>query len=393
MKLVLATILSSLAATNAKDNGLALTPPMGWRSWNLYGKYVNQKLIQDIMTGMTDKSRGLSLAELGYSDVGLDDNWQLCENGTYHDPTTGRPIVNLELFPNLKEMTDFAHDLGLTAGFYGNNCICAETTTSDELYYQGDVDVFKELGFDGWKLDGCGAQTDLVLWDKLISAADLSIVVENCHWGTKEPFEPKRNDDGTLFCPWNFYRTSADVQTFWWSVLLNLETVTKYAESGLSVPGCWAYPDMLEVGVPGLTFEEWRSHFGMWAIVSSPLVLSHDVNNSTLMDEIYPIIGNVDILSVNQKYTGHSGGPFEAGVKGDNSTIYYYKDLGEGGIAIMLINNSDDTAQVKLKFSEIPGLGDYEGDRAKRASFEEGEHTRDESREMATDGWLHPLLN
>ena len=65
-----------------------------------------------------------SIADLGFTDIGLDDNWQNCssrgsQDYTYHDPVTGAPMVRLDTFPDLKAMTDYAHSLGLTAGWYG----------------------------------------------------------------------------------------------------------------------------------------------------------------------------------------------------------------------------------------------------------------------------------
>merc|ERR1719413_72942 len=106
----------------ANDNGLAKLPPMGWRSWNLYGANVNQKLIEGIMDGMVKGSRLVdgvptSLCDLGYCDVGLDDNWQACGAGhdyNYHDDS-GIPIINRNRFPDMLQMTDHAHSLGLTA--------------------------------------------------------------------------------------------------------------------------------------------------------------------------------------------------------------------------------------------------------------------------------------
>ena len=67
-----------------------------------------------------------SLADLGYIDVGLDDNWQECgsygpNKYTFHD-ATGAPVINTNRFPNMKTMTDYAHSLGLTAGWYGVSC-------------------------------------------------------------------------------------------------------------------------------------------------------------------------------------------------------------------------------------------------------------------------------
>jgi alpha-galactosidase len=279
VSLALALSSAPRAAVRANDNGLALTPPMGWRSWNLYGSEVNQELIEGIMDGMVSKQRSVdgvptSLCDLGYCDVGLDDNWQAFgayddgAGGTlsYHD-ASGAPVVNADRFPDFNAMTDHAHALGLKAGWYGNNCICSDGNTVDDKFYAGDVDALIGFGFDSYKLDGCGAQLDMDKWDELINASGKPIMVENCHWGSAVPYEPTAD-----WCPWNFYRTSGDVRASYASVVGNLATAVAYSDRNLSYPGCWAYPDMLEVGVydsdfnePGLTTEETRSHFGAWA--------------------------------------------------------------------------------------------------------------------------------
>jgi alpha-galactosidase len=297
---------------------------MGWRSWNLFGANVDQGLIEGIMDGMVSRKRtvdGLptSLCDLGYCDVGLDDNWQQCcaygaDTFTYHTEE-GAPVVNTALFPDMLAMTNYAHALGLTAGWYGNNCICQDhcgsghdhsETADGEKCYQGDVAALFDFGFDAVKLDGCGKQRDLQLWSDLINATGKAMTIENCHWGLTVPHV---QDDGNVWCPWNFYRTSQDVRARYESVIFNLEETLPFANRGLSFPGCWAYPDMLEVGCahgpggssdPGLTAEETRSHFGAWCIVSSPLTLSMDVNNDTIMDAAWPIVANTEAIAINQ---------------------------------------------------------------------------------------------
>ena len=122
-----AGLVGLLRPVAANDNGLAQTPPLGWRSWNLYGANVNQALIQSIMDGMIDKSRTVngvptSLLDLGYSDVGLDDNWQACGSkdaapGMHYHDKDGNPLVNYDRFPDFNNMTDHAHSLGLTSGW------------------------------------------------------------------------------------------------------------------------------------------------------------------------------------------------------------------------------------------------------------------------------------
>jgi len=389
--------VATLTVVSANENGLAHLPPMGWRSWNLYGANVDQKVIEGIMDGMVSKKRSVdgkptSLCDLGYCDVGLDDNWQNCKGGAdgnhYHD-ADGNPVINTDTFPDMKKMTDHAHKLGLSAGWYGNNCICSDQKSGDRKFYEGDAKALIDFGFDGYKLDGCGSQTDMQLWDDIFKENGKSVMVENCHWGSKVPYEPN-----ATWCPWNFYRSSGDVRAKFSSIMGNLNTVTKFSSRNLSYPGCWAYPDMLEVGCqhgpggagdPGLTMAETRTHFGAWVIVSSPLTLSHDVNNDTVMDEVWPVISNKEAIAISQTYAGFSGGPFmnaEAAVVLDetnparmsrsmsdeergatgytvaSSYQYFYKplDYASTSAAVLLINSDTSTQQLGLNFSDVPGL-------------------------------------
>merc|ERR1711957_569506 len=156
------------------------------------------------------------------------------------------------------------------------------------------------------------------LWDDIFkSDGGKPVMVENCHWGWKVPYEPN-----ATWCPWNFYRTSGDVRAKYASIIGNLGSVTKYSAQNLSTPGCWAYP--------GLTMAESRSHFGAWVIVSSPLTLSHDVNNDTIMDQVWPIIANTEALAVSQSYAGHSGSPFKTSNASVQLDDVNYAAMGRG---------------------------------------------------------------
>ena len=81
------------------------------------------------------------------------------------------------------------------ASRYGYNCICSDGKIGDRKFYAGDVKAMRSFGFDSWKLDGCGAQTDMQLWSELIHASQpttgrAAIMVENCHWGSRKPCAP-----------------------------------------------------------------------------------------------------------------------------------------------------------------------------------------------------------
>jgi len=74
----------------------------------------------------------------------------------------------------------------------------------------------------------------------------------------------------------------------------------------LSRPGCWAYPDMLEVGNMNNDTEE-RAHFGAWIIVSAPLILGFDLTNQTILNRVWPLISNTEALAISQTWAGHPG--------------------------------------------------------------------------------------
>jgi len=207
------------------------------------------------------------------------------------------------------------------------------------------------------------------------------IMVENCHWGSVVPFKPDPTLPPAEGCPWNFYRSSGDVRASYASVLHNLATVAPLHQANLSYPGCWAYPDMLQVGCkhgpggaadPGLSPEETRSHFGAWSIVSSPLTLSHDVWNNTISDEIWDVIANKEVLEVNQAYVGDSGGVYDSSetmvtltdsvIEADGTmekvsspeSQYLYKPIGNGRVAILLMNSGATSQTLTTDFSKIP---------------------------------------
>jgi hypothetical protein len=211
-------------------------------------------------------STGVSLASVGYTDVGLDDVWQKCgsygpEGYTYHD-AFGNPVVDTAKFPDMKAMTDAAHDLNLTVGWYGNNCACHDHCTSVECF-AGDVNATLSYGYDSIKLDGCGKEEDVALWNEMFDhairvgtvprhAGKTGMLIENCHNGGPAGNTPHYDAKGELQCPFHTYRSSTDIRPVFGSILVNLMSVPPLAKANLSVPGCWAYPDSTLLYIPAL---------------------------------------------------------------------------------------------------------------------------------------------
>lgn len=269
------------------------------------------------MNAMVQKQGdGYSLLDLGFVSVGLDDAWQACGtgyHGSFHD-ARGHPLWNKTKFPDPAAMVSYAHNLSLKAGWYMNNCDCKEwqgirnSSWADAVYRQS-VAMLVEQQWDGVKLDSCSMFHNTSRWARLMEQSGRPIAIENCvntHNPTPIP-DPKWGHDGQ--CPYNWYRISTDIRANWNSVLNNLAAVVPYTSNmthPMSVPGCWAYPDMMEVGRLA-TAEEDRSHFGAWCIISSPLILGCDLSDPNTTAKVWPIVSNIEAIEVNQQYAGHPG--------------------------------------------------------------------------------------
>lgn len=165
--------------------------------------------------------------------------WTTGVNGTQHD-AAGNPVINSK-FPDMAGLVEYGHSKGLLMGWYENGCACGERHAL-ELNYEGDVRQLRGLGFDGVKLDGCGAQRNMTLYAALMNATGKRYLIENCHWG-----DCTDSDDSSCptleWCPFNWYRTSGDINNSPFSWLRNLQTTIRFQDpvAPLSRPGCWAY--------------------------------------------------------------------------------------------------------------------------------------------------------
>jgi alpha-galactosidase len=379
-----------VAPALAANDGLALKPPMGWRSWNQWQGAINQDLIQAHMAALVDRSRTVngkpaSLADVGYTDAGIDDAWQACgaygpapNTLSYHDPVTGAPQVNTTRFPSLRALTDYAHARNLTAGFYSNNCMCHETNplAGSGYVFAADVNATLAWGFDSIKLDGCGQEENVQLWYDLLSwgaakAGRKPILVENCHNGGNTPTRDPE------WCPFHTYRASTDIAPVYGSILANINTIPALAAANLSYRGCWAYADMLEVGVTNtqnmpsyLSHTEARTHFALWAVTSQPLILGLDLTNATTVDSVWDIVTNTEAVAIDQDYAGHSGTRFYESSQlvpmspcgwwlpncSWPSAQYWSKPLSNGDVAVLLVNNGDAPQDLTVSFGDIPLL-------------------------------------
>lgn len=303
---------------------LADTPPMGWRSWNVFGGGPNQQgayaivdaLVAAKLPAVLDPSGpNVSLAQLGYNRFGKDDYWQACGagvNGSFHNEF-GFPIFNTD-WPNVANFTSYAHARNIYVDWYANNDGCDEYGLVGPYY---DNDVYMHVlvnGVDGIKFDSNGPARNMTQWAAAINATGRAILIENCN--NNDPFRPSYNADGTLDCPYHFFRTSIDNSPNWMSAISNMMDTAPFLS--ISQPGCWAYADALEVGAPAasrpdqcdpprMSVSEARGAFAGFAVISSPLILSFDVANDTEYATWWPIISNTRAIGINQAWAGSAG--------------------------------------------------------------------------------------
>jgi hypothetical protein len=236
----------------AIDNGLGNTPSLGWRSYNAFGGRVNQPMMEAMMDAMVDRSRLVdgkpaSLLDLGYKHVGLDGGWNFCfvENHTFHWASDGRPVWNAG-FPDPTAMVAKAHALGLSPGWYLNNCGCAENHFEGEMIdrvMRGSVRMLAEQGWDGVKFDSCSQFHNLSRWAELINETGRPVLIENCHQGG---FTPGMRQ-------WQGYLTNGTSYSHYLGMFYALQAATPL--SNISLADCRARCDALGTSCGGFCFE------------------------------------------------------------------------------------------------------------------------------------------
>jgi alpha-galactosidase len=342
---IIISILSVMVAKNfhALDDGLALTPPMGWNSWNKFGCDVSEKLIKEIADAMVESG----MKDAGYEYVVIDDCWQVDRD------ENGNIIVDPERFPSgMKALADYVHGKGLKFGIYS----CAGTMTCQERpgsrgYEFQDARQYAAWGVDYLKYDWChhgtqNSEASYALMRDALKTAGRPIVFSICEWGTTKPWLWAR-DIGHL------WRTTSDIQDCWdckrdWGGMGFIHILD--LQVGLETyagPGHWNDPDMLEVGNRGLNLTECCAHFSLWCILAAPLMAGNDLRSMT--PEIRDILTNKEVVAVDQDPLGRQGRK----VRDDGDYEVWSKEMQDGSRAVVLFNRSTADAEISVSWNEI----------------------------------------
>jgi alpha-galactosidase len=330
---------------HALDNGLARTPPMGWNSWNKYAcKGINEKVVRETADAMA--SNGMK--DAGYQYVVIDDCWQ-----TGRDQA-GNIVADAEHFPSgIKALADYIHSKGLKFGIYtdAGTMTCAKRPGSVGHEYQ-DAKQYANWGVDYLKEDWCStlpgqsSESSYTLMRNALEAAGRPILFSICEWGSTKPWLWA----GSVG---NMWRATADIQDCWdckksWGgdgvtqILDQMNGIESYAG-----PGHWNDPDMLEVGNGGMTTEEYRAHFSMWAMFSAPLLAGNDISNMTA--DTKGILLNKEVIAIDQDALGQQG----RRVKKMGDLEIWSKQLHDGSRAVALLNRGAAAAKISVAWSDI----------------------------------------
>jgi len=329
-----------------KFEGLALTPPMGWNSWNTFQTNISDSLVR----GIADVLVSSGMKDAGYTYLVLDDGWMAMER----DNVTGNLVPDPKKFPDgMKVLVDYVHSKGLKFGLY--NCAgtktCAGYPGTRGFEYQ-DARFYASLGIDYLKFDWCNteginAKEAYNTMSKALKTAGRPIVFSLCEWGDNKPWEWAENV-GEL------WRTTGDISAVFdgyvdhgtWKQtgvmpIVDLQKgLRKYAG-----PGHWNDPDMLEVG-NGMSLNEDKVHFSLWCMLAAPLIAGNDLRKMSKATN--EILINKEAIAINQDKAGMEGFLY----KTKDSLEVYVKPLSNDDWAVCFLNRSHKPMKINFNWKD-----------------------------------------
>lgn len=319
------------------DNGLGQTPPMGWNSWNHFQCDISEDLIKETADAMASTG----LADLGYQYINIDDCW-----AELNRDSKGYMVAKSSTFPSgIKALADYIHSKGLKLGIYSDagNQTCSKRMPGSLGHEEQDAKTFASWGIDYLKYDNCENNdvTPKQRYPRMGEALLQSgrpIFYSLCEWGAEDPSIWGKSVG-------NSWRTTSDIEDKWDSMITCADQNNKWAS--YAGPGGWNDPDMLEVGNGGMTTEEYRAHFSIWALVKAPLLIGCDIR---ALDGITKeLISNSEVISVNQDKLGIQGKK----VKSNDDLEVWAGPLSDNRLAVVLWNRSSSKAIVTASWSDL----------------------------------------
>ena len=375
------TYAVTLHATNARGatqkkfrivvgDSIALTPAMGWNSWNCWADAVDQQKVLRSARALVSSG----LVNHGWTYVNIDDTWQGQRTGK-----DGALQSNAK-FPDMKALCTELHTMGLKAGIYstpwvtsyasyaGGSADQADGSWSKEAlggekghhhgkysFTSADANQWAAWGFDYLKYD----------WypNDVPHTAEMSAALRAS--GRDIVFSLSNAAPIEHAADWarlaNSWRTTGDIWDRWgtdgefWHFGVSEIGFSQERWAPTAGPGHWNDPDMLVVGQVGwghphpsrLTPDEQYTHMSLWALLSSPLLIGCDM--SQLDDFTKSLLSNDEVLDVNQDPLGKPAGRISM-----NGTVQVWaRSLEDGSKAVGLFNLGDQPASVSVSWQEL----------------------------------------
>ena len=343
---------------------IALTPPLGWNSWNCFAGAVTDKNIRDAARVMAQSS----LIDHGWTYINIDDFWQVkpgSDDRTLQGPerdASGKILPNSR-FPDMKGLTEYVHSLGLKAGLYSSPGPLTCGGCSGSFGHEDqDAATYAGWGFDYLKHDWCSYHPNLE--GKRSAPAHhvpaIDAITDNELLKLMLPYavmrsalDQQKRDIYYSLCQYgmgnvsawgaqvggNSWRTTGDITDTWGSM-----SGIGFKQNGLekfTKPGHWNDPDMLVVGHVGwgpalhpthLRPSEQYTHISLWCLLASPLLIGCDL---TQLDEFtLNLLTNDEVLDVNQDELGKQASRI---AKTGNAEVWA-KPMADGSWAVGLFN-------------------------------------------------------
>jgi alpha-galactosidase len=336
------------------DDALALTPPLGWNSWNVWGGSVDDAKVRAAADAMVLSG----LAAHGYQFINVDDGWEgkRDANGV---------LQPNEKFPGMKALADYVHAKGLKIGIYSSpGPRTCQGLPGSYQHEEIDARTWAAWGFDLLKLDWCSysgiakdnslpeLQKPYIVMRDALKKVDRDIVYSLCQYGMGNVWEWGAEVGG------NYWRTTGDLTDVW----SNMAAVG-FRQAGRekwSKPGHWTDPDMLVIGKVGwgpnihdtrLTPNEQITHITLWTIQAAPLLIGADMAQFDTFTT--DLMTNHEVLEVNQDVLGRGG----TRVWREERLEVWSRPLSDGTRAVALFNRGLQAAKVTARWSDIGVAG------------------------------------
>lgn len=321
---------------------------MGFNTWNKFACDINEKLARDTADVMVEKG----LAKLGYIYMNLDDCWQVARDNN------SRIVEDPKNFPSgMKALADYVHEKGLKFGVYSDAGTGTCQGRPGSLGYEEiDAKTYAEWGVDYLKYDNCNdagiiPEKRFPVMTEALNNCGRDIFYSLCEWGVNDPADWAR-------AVGNSWRTTYDISDNWESMLQIANINEKlWRRAG---PGGWNDPDMLEVGNGGMTYEEYKTHMSLWCLMKAPLLIGCDLTQ--VSDETMEILGNTEVIAVNQDDLGVQGHRVWSD-KGGNKEVdgdvpegdieVWAGPLMSGQFAVILFNKSTEPRDIPCQFGDV----------------------------------------